>query len=148
MKLSLWQPTPTLPIRHTPDFDQVLDSLFGSFSNPAGHELPWSPQTDASEDEQGYSLKMEVPGFNPESIEISFDGDTLSIEGTSSGIEEKEGVKYHRTERTSGSFRRTFHLPEAADADNATAEIGDGLLEIRIPKREAAKRRLLSIKRR
>lgn len=149
MKLSLWQPQRSVPATAAfNDFDQLLDSLFQGFSAANPGNFDWAPRADVTEDGHGYLIRLEVPGFGPDSIEVSFDGDVISIEGSASGTETQEDVRYHRIERRGGRFSRRFHLPRGSNTENASAELADGILEVRIPKNETAKRRLLPIKRR
>jgi HSP20 family protein len=89
--------------------------------------------------EEKLMVRAEVPGMNPEDLNISVSGDTLTVQGTRFTDEELEGGQYHRRERESGDFSRAIRLPAAVDGDRAEATYVAGLLAISLPLQEAAK---------
>ena len=96
------------------------------------------------EDDEGYHVQSEVPGLDEHSLELEVRGNHLTLAGTYES-DEAEGVKYHRRERTRGTFRRQIKLPGEIDAANVAARLEDGVLTVTLPKAEAAKPRRLTI---
>ena len=90
-------------------------------------------------------MLADIPGVDPEDIEVNMENGILSIKGErkSEHTEEKEG--YKRIERAYGSFHRRFTLPESADPESIKAKSKHGSLEIVIPKREAVQPRRISV---
>ena len=70
----------------------------------------------------------------------------LTISGERKSEKEEKGKKYHRVERTYGSFMRSFTLPEDADGSKVAAEYKDGMLNVRLPKSEKAKPKSIEVK--
>ncbi|MCF6338578.1 MAG: Hsp20/alpha crystallin family protein [Gammaproteobacteria bacterium] len=96
----------------------------------------WVPAVDIKEEDDRFLIIADVPGVEPDDIEVHMENGVLSIKGErrEEHKEEKEG--YKRIERTYGSFHRRFNLPDTADAEGITAKSRNGSLEVSIPKRE------------
>lgn len=94
----------------------------------------WMPSVDILEDEKEYTVKAELPEVKKEEIKVLVRDHTLSITGERKAEKEEKGKKYHRIERTYGSFERSFTLPDEADADKVTSEFKDGVLKVHLPK--------------
>ncbi|MDD5138970.1 MAG: Hsp20/alpha crystallin family protein [Verrucomicrobiales bacterium] len=94
----------------------------------------WTPSVDIIEDEKEYLVKAELPEVKKEEIKVRVRDHTLSITGERKAEKEEKGKKYHRIERTYGSFERSFMLPEEADAGKITSEFKDGVLKVHLPK--------------
>ena len=77
-----------------------------------------------------------MPGVKPENVEITLEGDTLTIKGEHKAEEEKEDVHYHLRERRYGTFSRTITLPTTVKAEDIQADYHDGILELKMPKSE------------
>ena len=99
-----------------------------------------SPSVDIYRDKGDMVLKAEIPGMKKEDLNISITDDTVSISGEKKKEERVEKKDYYRYERSSGSFCRSFRLPKGVLADKAAAKFEDGVLEIRIPVSEEAKK--------
>jgi HSP20 family protein len=106
----------------------------------------WSPLVDISEDDKEYVVKAELPEMKKEEIKISVHDDVLSITGERKYEKEEKGKKYHRVERSYGSFMRSFTLPEDADGSKVHAEYKDGVLTVSLPKSEKAKPKSIEVK--
>lgn len=94
----------------------------------------WTPAVDIKEEDQRYVIHADVPGVNPDDIEVNMEDGVLSIKGERSSEKTEQGEGYKRVERVRGSFFRRFSLPDTADADAISAKSKNGVLEIVIPK--------------
>ena len=92
------------------------------------------PPVNLSEDGESLYLRTELPGMKPEDIEISVEGETLTLRGERKLAEAGESVNYHRRERESGRFRRIIALPTRVNADEVSAVFRNGVLKIALPK--------------
>ena len=114
----------------------------------AGRSLGTSgqmPTMDVSETEAEFEVRVDLPGYKPEEVEVRLDHGVLTIAGERKEevVEEEEGRKIHRIERRSGSFTAPVRLPEAIKEEQAEARFHDGLLEIRLPKVEESRPRTI-----
>jgi HSP20 family protein len=105
----------------------------------------WVPAVDIREDDKAFILHADLPGVNPENIDISMENGMLTIRGEKKEDKEEEQAGYKRVERVRGSFYRRFSLPDNADADNITARSELGVLELVIPKRKAGKKTRVTV---
>ena len=88
---------------------------------------------------EAYIVKMEVPGLKAEEIDVNVAGDLLTLRGERKPEEKKEREHYHVFERRYGAFDRAFTFPVPVDAKHVEAEIEDGVLTVRVMKREEGK---------
>ena len=95
----------------------------------------WWPKADISETDKDIKIKMNVPGVDPEKINIEADANTLVISGSTEKENEEKGENWYRAERESGEFRRAFELPNGCDVENIDANAKHGSLMITIPKK-------------
>lgn len=103
----------------------------------------WAPRVDIREEDHRFVLAADVPGVDPNEIEIQMDRGVLSIRGERKIETTKEDGKFTRVERSHGVFYRRFALPDSADPAGISASGKLGVLEISIPKRpESAPRRI------
>lgn len=126
-------------------FGRMLDDFW---SRPLleGADQLLAPPLDVEEDENAFSLSMELPGLKKEDVSLQFENGVLSVSGEKRSESEKKGKNFHRMERRYGSFFRSLALPSSVNMDAVDAEFKDGVLKVRIPKREAAKPKSLKIK--
>jgi HSP20 family protein len=106
----------------------------------------WAPLVDVVEDEHEYTIKAELPEVKKEDVKVTVEDGALHISGERKFEKEVKKRKYHRIERSYGSFDRVFVLPEGARGDAVKAEFHDGILEVHLPKSEAAKLKALEVK--
>lgn len=106
----------------------------------------WTPAVDIKETEKEFLIHADIPGVDPNDIDVHMEDGMLTIKGEreSETKEEKEG--YKRIERQRGSFYRRFSLPDTANADKIRAKSKNGVLEITIPKQEKAQSRKIEVK--
>jgi HSP20 family protein len=105
----------------------------------------WVPAIDLKEEANQFIIEADIPGVDPKEIEVSMAHGVLSIKGERKSESLEEGKNYHRVERRHGSFYRRFSLPDTADADKIVANGKNGVLQIRIPKKEVAQPRKIAI---
>lgn len=106
----------------------------------------WIPMVDIKEESDCFLLHVDVPGVNPEKIEISMENNVLSIKGSRDNISKEEKNNYHRVERVRGAFYRRFTLPDTVDPVLITAKSKQGVLEIRIGKKKNTQPSKIQIK--
>lgn len=107
------------------------------------------PPINIYDDGEGFIARAEIPGVDPETIEVTVTGQTLSLRGRRECEESEESSDnccYHRRERTEGEFRRAFQLPEQVDSDKVMASSKNGVLEVYLPRAAQAKQLKVAIK--
>ncbi len=97
----------------------------------------FSPPSEASVSKQHYEISVELPGVKPEDVEVSVLDNSLVIRGEKRSEREHKDRTYYFSERTYGSFQRTFRLPPDADQDDVTADFSNGVLVVQIAKKGA-----------
>jgi HSP20 family protein len=139
MQLVRWSP---FRLNHS------FDRLFGPdlFDGVEGKEFrSWSPAVDIFERGDDLVLRAEVPDVKKEDLELKVENDVLTLGGERKCDESVERDSYHRIERHYGSFRRSFTLPSSVDSARIKATCQDGVLEVVLPKAEAAKPRQIPV---
>lgn len=126
---------------------RALPSLLpGNGEKEAMAVAQWAPAVDISEDDREYLVKAELPDLKKEEVKVTVENGELAISGERKQDKEEKGRKFHRIERSYGSFLRSFTLPEGVSGDKVTAEFKNGLLEIHLPKDEKAKPKSVEVK--
>jgi HSP20 family protein len=105
---------------------------------------PWSPPVDILESENELVLKADLPEVNENDIDVQVERQTLTIRGERK-FEKEENAGFHRIERSYGSFLRSFAVPSTVDTEKVAADYKNGVLTIRLPKKEAAKPRQVKV---
>ena len=101
---------------------------------------------DISEDDKEYLIKAEVPEVDKKEVKVAVQEGVLTIQGERKQEKEEKGRKFHRVERSYGSFVRSFSLPENVAEDKLRAEFKDGVLLVHLPKAEKPKARAVEVK--
>lgn len=96
----------------------------------------YSPAVDVYEDGGNICVKVDLPGFGKNDIDVKLIGNTLEITGEKKAAEKIDQRDYLRLERSYGKFSRTLRLPEGLDYDHVTANFSDGVLDVKIPRIE------------
>ena len=109
------------------------------------HGGEFTARFDVKETKDAYVIKADLPGVKEDDLEVSLNGSMLTIRGKREEERKEEGDNYYAIERSSGSFTRSFTLPESSDGDNVSADLKDGVLEVRLPKKAEAQPRKISI---
>lgn len=105
----------------------------------------WIPAVDIKEEDNRFVIHADIPGVNPEDIDISMENGVLTIKGEKNTEAKTEKDNYKRVERIYGSFYRRFSLPDTANNDAISATSKQGVLDIVIPKREAVKPKKINV---
>ena len=135
-------------------FRGEMDRLFDRFGFPSlrrvfDMEPSWRPASsfsfsapaiDMSEDDKAYKISAELPGIDAKDIDVSLSGDTLMLKGEKRQEKEEKDKNYHFSERSYGSFQRSFQLPLSIDRDKVAADFSKGVLTITLPKTAEAQK--------
>jgi len=103
------------------------------------------PPLNMYENKEALIIKAELPGVRVEELDISVEGDTLTLQGKRTTREKEETTSYHRREIESGNFSRAIALPTKIDLDKIAATLNDGILTITLTKAEEVKPRQIRI---
>jgi HSP20 family protein len=140
------------PAKDLEEIGQRFNRLFGRIAprSDGGQEAltvaDWVPSVDIAEDDKEYVIKAEIPEVDKKDVKVTVQEGVLTIQGERKQEKEENNKRYHRVERTYGTFVRSFLLPEDTDEDKLQAEFKDGMLLIHLPKSEKAKPKAVEIK--
>ena len=133
------------PQRAHQDIGRAFVRFFGADAQPSDTASAWTPRVDVKEEENRFVILADVPGVDPQTIQIDMDKGVLTIRGERSAEAPAEGSGYTRSERVHGKFERRFVLPDSADAEGVSASGKHGVLEIAIPKKPQSAPRRISV---
>lgn len=105
----------------------------------------WTPAVDIKEEDNHFAIVADVPGVNPNDIEITAQQSVLMIRGERHSDSIEKAGRYHHLERGWGRFERRFNLPDTADTDQIQARSESGVLAVIIPKKETARPRRIEV---
>jgi HSP20 family protein len=125
--------------------------LFGTWNRPFDVQeslkvADWTPAIDIQETEKEYLVKVEIPEVKKEDVHITVQEDILTVTGERKLEKEEKGKKFHRIERSYGTFLRTFTIPVDADETKIAAEFKEGLLLLKLPKLEKPRPKTIEVK--
>jgi HSP20 family protein len=146
MALARWTPRGNLQ-----SFQDEMNRLFNQFfQGGTGEEAgwgvrTWAPPVDIYETDDALILTAELPGVSKDDVSIEIHQNTLILRGQRQHEAEVKEDKYHRVERAYGAVQRSFMLPTLVDQEHVQATYKDGVLELRLPKSEAAKPKRIAI---
>jgi HSP20 family protein len=130
MALIRWEPDPV---------HRLFNTLFDTPTVASAPVRRFAPATDLIESDSHYILRADLPGLSEDDVNVELDGNVLTVSGERRSENEDRKAGYYRVERSYGSFRRSVRLPEGVDAEAITATFDKGVLEVAVPKPEAAK---------
>lgn len=146
MSLMRYQQVWPAQARAQDEFKQLFERFFNTGDNADESAVvtsQWVPRVDIKEEAERFLILADLPGIDPEDVEVLMDKGILSIKGERKSEVAEQSERFSRIERRYGSFHRRFALPDTADAEGITAHGRNGVLEIAIPKRaEASPRRI------
>jgi HSP20 family protein len=144
MTITRWE-----PFRELANLQHRVNNLLQDYRGPQNEELLSSgsflPAVDILENEHDFVLKLEVPGIDQKDVQITLENNTLTVRGERKIEKDEKQENFRRVERSYGSFVRTFALPNTIDAENVNAEYHDGILKIRLAKKQEAKPKQIKI---
>ncbi len=122
-----------------------LDSFFQGTGSNSGGRATVFPALNISEDSANIYVRAEIPGVPASEVEISIEGDTLTIRGERKTCTANEKYSYHRRELECGKFSRAIALPTKVQVDRIEAKAADGIVTITLPKAEAVKPKQIKV---
>ena len=140
------------PFRELEDMSERLNRVFTrpALRTTGGKEnltvADWIPTVDISETDGEYLIKAELPEVKKEDVKVTVEDGVLTLQGERRQEKEEKGKKFHRVERSYGSFVRSFTLPESVDESGVKAEYKDGVLNLHLPKSEKVKPKAIDVK--
>ncbi len=144
MNMKMYEPNAWLN-RLQNEFGRLLDPELSMGDLTTSNNV-WAPAVDIKEEENRYLIHADLPGVNPEDIDITLEHGVLTIQGTRNEEKSEDKNGYHRVERFRGRFVRSFALPDTVDNEKVDAQLKEGVLNIVIDKKERAKPRRISVK--
>ena len=127
------------PFRELEEMSSRLNRVFNTVAD-------WIPTVDIAETDAEYQIKAELPEVKKEDVKVTVEDGVLTISGERRHETEEKGKKYHRVERSYGSFVRSFTLPDHVDDPKVKAEYKAGVLHLYLPKSEKAKPKAIDVK--
>ena len=126
------------------DLEEMFHRPYRGFlgRNPAAEAsdgVDWTPGVDVAETDKEFVIRAELPGVKRNDVEVTLDGNVLTIKGERRYEKEDTTEKLHRKESFHGSFARSLMLPDNTEAGKIRAEARDGVLTVRVPKVQPAK---------
>lgn len=120
------------------EMNRLFDNKLELFNTQSGELMnsQWTPAVDVHEEANALVVTADVPGVEPNKIEVTTANGVLTLKGERNTEKETKEKDYRRVERSYGRFFRAFSLPDNVDVEHITAKTRDGVLEIRIPKTE------------
>lgn len=131
--------------QEVPAVFRAFDDMFQQvLAGPAGSR-PWIPAVDVVENPNELVIAADLPGVKKENVDVQIEDGTLTLTGARKFEYEERKEGFHRLERSYGSFRRAFTLPDSVDPEKVVAAFADGVLKITLPKKEIAKLRSIKV---
>ncbi|VAW57088.1 hypothetical protein MNBD_GAMMA07-32 [hydrothermal vent metagenome] len=129
-------------------FDQLQHEIYHSRPNKNLNQRlknNWAPAVDIKEEENQFVLIADIPGVNPEDIDIQIENKTLTIKGERNLSQTSEQENLTRIERKQGTFYRRFTLPEGISSNSINAKSSNGVLTVIIKKQEEIKPKKITV---
>jgi HSP20 family protein len=125
------------------EIDRLFEDTFGT----DGQRRAWLPAVDVQETGDAFTFELELPGVDPEQVDVTADNGVLTVRGEKARQSRKEGDegRYHVVERSYGSFVRAFQLPQGAEEEQITAGFRNGVLMVRVPKAQRPQPRKIRV---
>ncbi|MGE3975127.1 MAG: Hsp20/alpha crystallin family protein [Bdellovibrionales bacterium] len=129
------------------DLWRDVDRLFDGFATPSLADYPraFTPATEVEDNDNHFMVSLDLPGMKKEDIKIDVENNTLIVSGERKREEKTDTKRYHRIERSFGSFKRSFTLADNIDVEKIAAHHEDGVLRVYIPKAAASQARKVEI---
>jgi HSP20 family protein len=145
MTLVRWKPQHNLMRDLNCSTDRTFHDVWARPSYGRSFDRAWMPSVNIQESENEYEVTMDLPGLEKDDIKVSVRENLMSIEGERKQERAEDESDYHLVERRYGTFKRSFRLSRAVDAQKIRAKYNNGVLTLSIPKSEEAKPREIDI---
>lgn len=123
-------PAPVFGLRR--EIDRLFEDAFRLGHSGRGE---WSPSVDVRETDEELIFAVEIPGVTQKDVEVTTENGILTVRGQRlEELKEGEEARYHLAERTYGAFVRRFQLPQGVDSERILADVGEGMLHVRVHK--------------
>jgi HSP20 family protein len=99
----------------------------------------WTPAVDITESPKEYTVKAELPGVKKDEVKVNVENGVLTVSGERKAEHEEKDARFHRVERSYGTYSRSFSLPDDVVQDKIAAEYKDGVLLVHLPKTDIKK---------
>jgi HSP20 family protein len=150
--LTRWDPSRWDPFKELDDITERFNRILGR--RPARREsgreamtvADWVPTVDITEDDNEYVIKAEIPEVDKKNVKVTVQEGMLTIQGERKQEKEEKGKRFHRVERSYGTFVRSFALPEDTTGENIKAEFKEGMLNVHVPKSERTRPKAIEVK--
>jgi HSP20 family protein len=143
MNLTRWSPVRDLASLEIDRLNQMFEQAFSGEPMVRGG---WMPTVDIYETpDKDVVVKVDLPDMKREDIKVTFENNVLSIEGERQMASDIERERFHRIERGYGAFRRSFSLPATVDVSRVDANYQDGVLTVKLPRREESRPKSIKI---
>jgi len=148
MTLIRWSPRLGATCELTSLQDEVHRLLEGFAAAPASRAAAavFSPAVDIEETPEEFVVRADLPGVPQKDVKVNLMGDTLTIRGERARERERKEGNYTRVERSHGAFERSFTFGTPVKSEGVSAQVRDGVLEVRVPKADAARVREIEVK--
>ncbi|MBV9836739.1 MAG: Hsp20/alpha crystallin family protein [Solirubrobacterales bacterium] len=140
------------PVRELNTIQNEMNRLFNTFfeapsgnGGSAGSLRRWIPAMDLVETDEDFVLRVDLPGLSEQDVNIELEDNVLTVSGERKAEHEERKEGYYRVERASGAFARSLTLPDGVDPAAVRATFDRGVLEVRVPKPEERKPRMVAI---
>ncbi|HEX2027857.1 MAG TPA: Hsp20/alpha crystallin family protein [Nitriliruptorales bacterium] len=128
------------------EMERLFRSFFGGEPSSPSTAGAWSPPLDVEETDEHFVLHVELPGMDPQDVDITLEESVLTISGERRFYRETDSEGFRRVERRFGRFHRAVRLPDRVTGEKVEAHYKDGVLTITVPKAEEAKPRRIEVR--
>lgn len=148
MAITRWDPFRELYSLQN-QLNRLFQDSYGTQSSGQSDEFlatsSFVPPVDVYEDEHHVFIRAEVPGIDPNDLDIKVENNVLTVRGERKWNKEEKEENFHRVERRYGAFARSFTLPNTVNTDDVNAGYNNGVLEIKLAKRAEAKPKQIKV---
>jgi HSP20 family protein len=127
------------------EIQRLTDQVFRAWGGESATR-GFAPAVDIYEDDNAIYVKAELPGVRPEDVHVDVENHTLTLRGERKLEHEEKREGYHRIESSYGSFTRSFALPESSDTEKVEADMSEGVLQVKIPKKAEVSPKRIEVK--
>jgi HSP20 family protein len=125
---------------------RIQDEMSRQFHPAERRAASFVPAVDIHEDKEAIYLLAELPGVKAEDVKLNVENNVLSLTGERKLEKDTERDGYHRVERSYGTFTRSFSLPNGVAADQVQADLTDGILTVKLPKKVEVQPKQIQVK--